>query len=188
MTVESRRERWRRGATQSPASGKSQREVQRLWSLVAPEKDVRAHTLHEDLGRTAARVAGLYRWAGMGSRRERIRGRIQALFDARDDESAGPWARCTLLPSPVPEMRMSVWELPPGSAANPYRHPFAGEEVLVVVLDGRAALHGAEEAHDLEKNQAVVVRRPSGGELLNYTGKRVRFLALRAAGERTLLG
>ena len=84
-------------------------------------------------------------------------------------------------------MHMSVWELPTGNAANPYRHLLTGDEVFVVVLDSRAVLHRGGEAHALQKNQAAVVSQRSGCEVLNYTGKRVRFLAFSAAGDRTLL-
>jgi hypothetical protein len=149
-------------------------------------------SFEDALVRTCANVAAIYRCAGMGSRRERICARIHAILDGRDAEGAVSWSRCSLLPAPGPGVHVSVWELPPGKAGNPYRYPLTAEEVFVVVLEGRAALHtdpalpangGLQtdgESRDLQKNQAAVVRRSVGGELLNYTDKRVRFLALRS--------
>jgi mannose-6-phosphate isomerase-like protein (cupin superfamily) len=138
----------------------------------------------EALARTSTRVASVYRAKARGSRRERMRSSIQAMLDAHDEQRRASRALCVVLPPPGPEVRLALWELPAGEADGPYRHTLKDEELLVV-LEGRPTVHTTERSRDLQENEVVALMPHRARELLNYTHKPLRFLALTSAGDHS---
>ena len=126
----------------------------------------------------AADVARRYRRAGRAGRSDWLRERLRAILDPPDDDTRRSCARCTLLPAPLPDVRLSVWELPRPGHERLSRHRVEGRHVLVV-LEGRPALRAGAQIRDLQRDQVAVV--PStGGELVNKSARRVRVLVLQS--------
>jgi hypothetical protein len=124
----------------------------------------------------AADVARRYRRAGRTGSSEWLRDRFRAILDPRDEDTLGSCARCTLLPAPLADVRLSVWELPRPGDERLSGHHLEGRHVLVV-LEGRPALRAGAQIRDLQRDQVAVV--PStGGDLLNKSARRVRVLVL----------
>jgi uncharacterized cupin superfamily protein len=82
----------------------------------------------------------------------------------------------------------SLWELPPGEAAYPY-HFHLGEEELLVVLKGTAALRTPDGWRDLAQGDVVSFLRGEDGahQLVNRTDAPVRFLAISTNGDPDLV-
>jgi uncharacterized cupin superfamily protein len=78
----------------------------------------------------------------------------------------------------------SLWEVPDGEAAYPY-HYHLGEEELLVVLEGTPSLRTPDGWRELAEGEVVAFRCGEGGghQLVNRSGRVVRFLALSRNGE-----
>jgi hypothetical protein len=144
------------------------------------------HYLHasfdEALALASERVAAAYRHKTRGSWLDRMSAEMRATFDAYDEDAPFSRAFIVAVPSPVPDMQLDLWELPPGKAENPCRHRL-GRAELLLVLGGRPTLCTADGRRELHDRAAAVVLPKSGEkELLNCTRERVRLLALSSDG------
>jgi uncharacterized cupin superfamily protein len=79
---------------------------------------------------------------------------------------------------------VSVWEVLPGQAAYPY-HYHLSEEELVIVLEGKPSLRGADGWSELMPGEVVSLPRgPQGAhQLVNRTDRVVRFIAVSTHGD-----
>ncbi len=79
---------------------------------------------------------------------------------------------------------MSVWEIPPGQAAYPYRYHLAEEEPIVV-LEGTPSLRDPEGWRELAEGEVCSFSRGERGahQLVNRSAGLVRLLALSTHGE-----
>jgi quercetin dioxygenase-like cupin family protein len=143
--------------------------------------------LDEATVRAAGRVISACEAKAKGSRIGRIKASMQALMATSDEQRRATRVCPVQLLHPAPT-QLSVWELPPGEAGAPYRHR-VGEAQLILVLDGRPTLHTRGARRELQVGEAVAL----GGdedvdhELVNVTHDSVRFLALSASGQASLM-
>ena len=83
---------------------------------------------------------------------------------------------------------LSLWEVEPGQAANPYHVHMAVEE-LIVVLEGRPSVRTPIGWEELEPGDVVSFLAGEVGahQLVNRTEEKVRFLAISTAGGPEIL-
>jgi uncharacterized cupin superfamily protein len=83
---------------------------------------------------------------------------------------------------------LSLWEVSPGEAAYPY-HWHAGEEELIVVLQGRPSLRTPEGWRELEQGEVVAFLRGEQGahQIVNRSEEPIRFLAFSPNGDPDLV-
>jgi uncharacterized cupin superfamily protein len=159
------------------------------WSAGTAESqwDRYLATLDRAAGVAAARVLAAAQIREKGSRIGRIKASVQAQMAAHDEERRVT-RRCAVHVLQRTPAELSVWELPPGKAGNPYHHLLV-QTRLVLVLEGRLTLRTGETRRELHAGDAVALSSEKDGdhELISGTQERVRFLALSACGHNSLL-